>query len=59
MAEEFKYSFTEEEHYGLLARLDLLLKYFDQDLTLDEYKKGVLIETTKDLREKIENDYEK
>jgi len=31
MIEKFSYDFTEEERNGLIVRLDLLLKYFNQD----------------------------
>ena len=54
MPKEFTYTFTDEERYGLILRLDLLVKYLNQDLTLPEEKRKVLIETTKDLRRRIE-----
>jgi len=58
MPEEFTYTFTDEERFGLILRLNLLVKYFNQDLTLSDDKRKVLIETTQDLRKKIEYKYE-
>ena len=54
MPQEFTYTFTDEERYGLILRLDLLVKYLNQDLTFADDKRKVLIETTKDLRRRIE-----
>ena len=58
MAKEFTYTFTDEERYGLIVRLDLLVKYLNQDLTIAEDKRKILIETTQDLRKKIEYNYD-
>ena len=58
MPKEFTYTFTDEERYGLILRLDLLVKYLNQDLTLADDKRKILIETTKDLRKRIEYEYE-
>ena len=44
--------------YVLMLRLDLLVKYLNQDLTLSDDRRKALIETTKDLRKKIEYGYE-
>ena len=52
--QEFTYTFTDEERHGLILRLDLLVKYLNQDLTILDDKIKVLIETTQDLRKKIE-----
>ena len=54
MPEEFTYTFTDEERYGLILKLDLLVKYLNEDLTLSDEQREALIENTKDLREKIE-----
>ena len=54
MPQEFTYTFTDEERQGLILRLDLLVKYLNQDLTFADDKRKVLIETTKDLRKRIE-----
>ncbi len=54
MPQEFTYTFTDEERQGLMLRLDLLVKYLNQDLTLSDDKRKVLIETTQDLRKRIE-----
>ena len=54
MPQEFTYTFTDDERHGLILRLDLLVKYLNQDLTLADDKRKVLIETTKDLRRRIE-----
>ena len=45
---------TVQERHGLILKLDLLIKYLNEDLTLSDDKREALIETTKDLREKIE-----
>jgi len=58
MPKEFIYTFTDEERQGLMLRLDLLVKYLNQDLTFADDKRKVLIETTKDLRKRIEYGYE-
>jgi len=58
MPEEFTYTFTEEERQGLILRLDLLVKYLNQDLTLSDERRNAFIETTKDMRRKIEYRYE-
>ena len=58
MPKEFIYTFTDEERQGLMLRLDLLVKYLNQDLTFAEDKRKVLIETTQDLRKRIEYGYE-
>ena len=58
MPQEFTYTFTDEERQGLMLRLDLLVKYLNQDLTLSDENRKVLIETTKDLRKRIEYGYE-
>ncbi len=58
MPQEFTYTFTDEERQGLMLRLDLLVKYLNQDLTFADDKRKVLIETTKDLRKRIEYGYE-
>ena len=34
--EEFTYTFTDEERHGLILKLDLLIKYLDEDLTLSD-----------------------
>ena len=39
MPQEFTYTFTDEERQGLIIRLDLLVKYLNEDLTLPEDKK--------------------
>jgi len=54
MPKQFIYTFTDEERQGLIIRLDLLVKYLKQDLTLTDDKRKVLIETTLDLRKRIE-----
>jgi len=54
MPKEFTYTFADEELQGLMLRLDLLVKYLNQDLTLSDEKRKALIETTQDLRKKIE-----
>ena len=54
MPQEFTYTFTDEERHSLILRLDLLVKYLNQDLTLADDKRKVLIETTQDLRKRIE-----
>ena len=41
-----------------MLRLDLLVKYLKGDLTLQKDKRGALIETTGDLRKRIEYGYE-
>jgi len=58
MPQEFTYTFTDEERQGLMLRLDLLVKYLNQDLTFADDKRKVLIETTQDLRKRIEYGYE-
>ena len=58
MPKEFTYTFADEELQGLMLRLDLLVKYLNQDLTLSDEKRKALIETTQDLRKKIEYEYE-
>ena len=58
MLQEFTYTFTDEERQGLILRLDLLVKYFNQDLTLSDARRNALIETTKDLRKRIEYGHE-
>ena len=58
MPQEFTYTFTDEERHCLILILDLLVKYFNQDLTLSDENIKVLIETTKDLRKKIEYGHE-
>ena len=54
MPQEFTYTFTDDERYGLIVRLDLFVKHLNQDLTLADDKRKVLIETTQDLRKRIE-----
>ncbi len=58
MPQEFTYTFTDEERQGLILRLDLLVKYLNQDLTLSDERRNAFIETTKDLRKRIEYGYE-
>jgi len=58
MLQQFTYTFTDEERQGLILRLDLLVKYLNQDLTFADEKRKVLIETTQDLRKRIEYGYE-
>ena len=58
ITEEFTYTFTVEERHGLILRLDRLVKYLNQDLTLPREKREVFIETTQDLRKNIEFGYE-
>ena len=58
MSEEFTYTFSDEERHGHLLKLDLLIKYLNEDLTLSDEKREALIETSKDLREKIEYGHE-
>ena len=58
MPKEFTYTFTDEECQGLILRLELLIKYLNQDLTLSNERRKALIETTQDLRKKIEYGHE-
>ena len=58
MSKEFTYTFTDEECQGLMLRLDLLIRYLKEDLTLLDDKRQALIETTRDLRERIEYGHE-
>jgi len=58
MPPEFTYTFTDEERQGLILRLNLLVKYLNQDLTLADDRRNAFIETTKDLRKRIEYGYE-
>ena len=42
MPKEFTYTFADEELQGLMLRLDLLVKYLKEDLTLSDEKRKAL-----------------
>ena len=58
MIQQFTHTFTDEERQGLMLRLDLLIKYLNEDLTSSDERREALIKTTRDLRKKIEYGHE-